>query len=421
MLVEAGGVEVLLPEHVVEVHPGVGHDHAGAGPVRAGHRSAVAVGVEHRNVGGRTELVRILRAAGPTVAPHPLAVADPGRDRVKVRRQELPHVFRVVQALVEVLGAPCIRRLRGGDDLLHATPIPEALEQAERVADQDPSRGRRRVGEDQMSPEARTHRLALDRLVGGHVLHAQRPPALTDPVTDRLGRLPSVERLGPIRGEPLEGVRHLRVVKDVPFDQLSALRRVQRRAFRRRDQDRVEDLVEVLRALRQADALAAELDSRLGQPLQRDRPPASPDVLEPRRVAGHTARGRTAVESLGRLVEVDGDRHELGRALHAVGATRPHEEVDQRVLASLVDHHEPARTEPGQIALADERGEDGADGCVDRVSALAQHLCARLGGQRVTRCDDSPLAHARSVSGSAPRTRPSRRCSHSAPAVPREA
>src|SRR5207342_3766295 len=104
--------------------------------------------------------------------------------------------------------------------------------------------------------------------------------------------------------------------------------------FRRRYQDRVEDLVEVLRALRQADALAAEVDSRLGQPLQRDRPPASPDVLEPRRVAGHTAGGRTAVESLGRLVEVDGDRNELGRALHAIGATRPHEEVDQRVLAS---------------------------------------------------------------------------------------
>ena len=65
---------------------------------------------------------------------------------------------------------------------------------------------------------------------------------------------------------------------------------------------------------------------------------------------------------------------------------------------ALVDHHEPAGAEARQLALADERGEDGADRGVDRVPALAQHLRARLGGQRMTGGDDSPrTAHAGSV------------------------
>ena len=131
------------------------------------------------------------------------------------------------------------------------------------------------------------------------------------------------------------------------------------------------------------------------------------DVLEPGRVPGHPAGGGAAVEDLRRLVEVDGDRDQLRLALDAVGATRRDEEVGQAVLAVLVNHHEPARAEAAQLALGDERGEDSADRGVDRVAALAQHLRAGLGGQRMPAAT-TPLAlgMARSVSGAHPRTRP---------------
>ncbi len=53
--VEAERVEILLAEHVVQVHAGAGHDDARARPVRAGHRARPALAVEHRDVGGRPE------------------------------------------------------------------------------------------------------------------------------------------------------------------------------------------------------------------------------------------------------------------------------------------------------------------------------------------------------------------------------
>ena len=50
MLVEAERVQVLLAQHVVQVHAGAGHHHARARAVRAGHRRAGALGVHHRDV-----------------------------------------------------------------------------------------------------------------------------------------------------------------------------------------------------------------------------------------------------------------------------------------------------------------------------------------------------------------------------------
>ena len=49
----------------------------------------------------------------------------------------------------------------------------------------------------------------------------------------------------------------------------------------------------------------------------------------------------------------------------------------------------PPAPKPGQRALGSERRQDRADRGVDRVAAVAQHLRARLGGQRMPGGDDS--------------------------------
>ncbi len=55
--VESAGVQVLLAEHVVDVHAGAGDDQPRAGAVGAGDRGAHAVGVQSGEVGGGPEAV----------------------------------------------------------------------------------------------------------------------------------------------------------------------------------------------------------------------------------------------------------------------------------------------------------------------------------------------------------------------------
>ncbi len=70
--VEAVRVQVLLAEHVVQVHTRARHEHAGARAVGAGHGRAAALGVHDGQMGGRPE-----------------ARADLGRHAVEhVHRQE---------------------------------------------------------------------------------------------------------------------------------------------------------------------------------------------------------------------------------------------------------------------------------------------------------------------------------------------
>ena len=65
------------------------------------------------------------------------------------------------------------------------------------------------------------------------------------------------------------------------------------------------------------------------------------------------------------------------------------EEVEQRRrLARLGDEHEPARPEPGQLRLGDERDGHGRERGVDRVAAGAQDLRTGVSGQRMARGDD---------------------------------
>src|SRR5262249_50292931 len=125
-------------------------------------------------------------------------------------------------------------------------------------------------------------------------------------------------------------------------------------------------------------------------------------------IARNPAGGGTAVEDLRGLVEVDRDRDEVRLGRDPVCAPRRHEEVDQRVLASFVDHPETAGPEAGQLALADERGQNRADRGVAGIPALTQHLRPSLGGQRMTRGDHSPQGwHWPSLGGTLPeRNRP---------------
>src|SRR5437763_183783 len=53
--VVAVGIEIVLAEHVVQVHAGAGNDDPGARAVRAGDAGAAAVRVEHREVRRRAE------------------------------------------------------------------------------------------------------------------------------------------------------------------------------------------------------------------------------------------------------------------------------------------------------------------------------------------------------------------------------
>ena len=172
-----------------------------------------------------------------------------------------------------------------------------------------------------MAPEAGGDGAPLDRLVRGHVVHAQRPAAVADPFADLPRGLAPVERRRPLRREALECIRHVRVAEQVPLDQLLPLGRVEAGGLGRRGQDRVEDLVEV-GGCRGHPHLPAELDPRFGEPAERHRSESTRDVFEAGRVARHAAGGRAAAEGLGRLVEVDRDRDELRAALDTVRRRR---------------------------------------------------------------------------------------------------
>ena len=66
------------------------------------------------------------------------------------------------------------------------------------------------------------------------------------------------------------------------------------------------------------------------------------------------------------------------------------EEVEQdRLAVGSDDQHVAAGPECGQQRLTGERGEHRADRSVDGVSALAQHVRARTGGERVAGGDDA--------------------------------
>jgi hypothetical protein len=122
------------------------------------------------------------------------------------------------------------------------------------------------------------------------------------------------------------------------------------------------------------------------------RAPAAHRGVDPGGVAVRPAGGGADVEDLRRVAaEVHLDGHERG-AIGGIAAVagRGDEEVQQhRRLAGLGDEHVAAGAGPAQQRLGDPRREHGGDRRIDRVSAGAQHVGARLRGQRMA-CGDHP-------------------------------
>ena len=141
------GLRSSSPEHVVEVDAGPGSQHAGPGPVRAGDARGVAVRVQHGDVRRRA------RAARPRATQAP--VSDPlgGLAPRDGTAEEALREPLLVQPLVEVPG-PCALA-SAITSASSASPfgsssgggLAPALQQLQRVGDQDAARRRRCVGE----------------------------------------------------------------------------------------------------------------------------------------------------------------------------------------------------------------------------------------------------------------------------------
>jgi len=108
--------------------------------------------------------------------------------------------------------------------------------------------------------------------------------------------------------------------------------------------------------------------------------------------AVRSGRGRADVEHLHGVAEVDVDRAQ--RRMRCVrrqaAAGRLGEEVQQDGrLPGRRHQHVPARAEPGEHRLGDERGEHGRQGGVHRVPPGAEDLRAGVGGDGMARGDDA--------------------------------
>ena len=222
--VEAERVQVLLAEHVVEVHARAGHHHARARAVRAGDRGAGAVGVHHRHVGG---------------APQP--GAHLGGHRVeRLLRQEALQVAVAAEALEEVGVAGAV----GGRDHLGdhrgAVRALEPLEDPERVGHEDAAGRGRRVGEHLAAAVRHAGRLALDHLVAREVLAGQEPAALEHPVADGGGHVALVEEAGALGAQALQEVAQLGEPDRVPGLEEPPSGRVDRLALRGGAEDRLQ-------------------------------------------------------------------------------------------------------------------------------------------------------------------------------------
>src|SRR5204863_3407916 len=124
--VKAKRVQVLLPEHVVDVHTGAGHDHPRPRSVRAGDARAPALAVDGRDVRGLSERVAGLTPRGPGRA-RSLPEALDGRVE-PARLEEAPGEPFLVEPVHELVGALGLRLLHRSHDLVetrHAEPLQE--------------------------------------------------------------------------------------------------------------------------------------------------------------------------------------------------------------------------------------------------------------------------------------------------------
>ena len=185
----ARGREVLLAHHVVDVDAGARHDEPGALAVGGRHRARPAVGVEHRDVGRRAEPRGHERSRGSPARRGPSRNAG-------------------VRSACAASIASTIASGAGGPDA--------ALEQRERVRDQDPARARRRVGQHLAAVVADVHRLARDGLVGrrGRACVSVPPRLVTQSETARPD-VAGVERRGAVGGQARDPVGEVGIADDL--------------------------------------------------------------------------------------------------------------------------------------------------------------------------------------------------------------
>ena len=224
-------------------------------------------------------------------------VVEPSRDDTSVgcrlerlAGHELLQVALGVQTLQELLGARPVGLVHHLDERAQVPGPADALEQVERVSDQDPAGRRRRVREDLAAAVARAGRLARDRRVRVQVGARQQAAALEHVVAHRRGHVAGVEEVRTLGAEPLEQVGELRQPDRVAGAEQPAARRVDRPALGLRGEDRAEDLGQERLHLGERRALARR--PRRARP--RDRPCAAcRSARAPRRSRSGCRRRRT--------------------------------------------------------------------------------------------------------------------------------
>ena len=238
--------------------------------------------VEDRDVGGRAEQV--------------------GGGEVEAGRVEQARLQALaVERLGELLAAGAVGGAHRGDQLLGPALLAEPLEQAEAEGDQDPARGRRRVGQHLGAAERGPDRPARDRLVGGQVRGPERAAVLEDELAQRRGDLAAVERLGAFRAEAFQRLRQLREAELVALPQRPPARRVELARPLEPRVDRGQDVEDVGLLGVDRRALAGEPHGRADQVGERHRAEPPQRLLEPRGGARaprrRRARRRTSARS----------------------------------------------------------------------------------------------------------------------------
>ena len=203
------------------------------------------------------------------------------------------------------------------------------------------------------------------------------PRACTQSETARAD-VAGVERRRPVPAEPVERVAQLRVPQQITLLRRAAVGQVARRRLRSRGEDAGQQREQVGLHGVHPHALAGQPGGRGGQLGQRRPPEPLRRGGQPRGRAVGAARGGPDVEHLGGALEVHQDRNQRHRTGGCAPPGRLDEEVQQhRVLVGRGDEQVAARPQAGEQRFGHERGEDGGDGCVDRVAPCPQRPLLR--------------------------------------------
>ena len=311
-----GRVEIGLAEHVVHLHARAGDDHARPAAGRGGEGGRVPACIDDADMGRG-------RNAGGLGRPRPQGCADGRGSRLDaLLGQETAGGTPAIEIADEARASQPGRLPHGlGDagDPLDAPQWsrgPEPVEDAERECDQEPSRRRRRVGDELGAAVGGADRAAPDHAVARQVGLGDRSSPLPNGRAQAARKLAAVEDVRSLGGQPLE--RLGQVAHDHPLSLAqSAVVPVDPSALGIAAENHVEHLVQEGLPGVEGDAGAGELDGRRDQLGPGEVRVAAVRGRQPRGHPRHGDGGRADVEDLGRaLVEGDVDRQHLApRAL----------------------------------------------------------------------------------------------------------